>query len=295
MAGFLKSTPAFQWRAFFFGAIAAMIVCAQAAPPNFPTAPDLAQVGKPDAAAARALLEKFRESAISGQYYLEFELHALPRRGDERVYHGQLWGAHNDQGAITRVQLTDAAGATHRWLLQNGPAASVWTLAGQQATPLGEAGVLAPLIPDVDISAFDLLMPYLYWPDATLARIERIRGRPAHAFVFQPPAAFAQAHPEVASVRAYLDTEYNALTQAERRGADGQVLSTLSLGELKRINGQWMLKSVDFRNEATRNKTRLLVTGAALNLDLSPALFEPARLAEEIAPPRADRLVRLTP
>jgi hypothetical protein len=296
MAGFSTSTPAFLWRAFLFATLAGGAATAlRAAPPNLPVAPDLAQVGKPDAAAARALLEKFRESSLPGRYYFEFELHALPRRGEERVYRGRLWGARNDQGAITRVQLTDAAGATHRWLLQNGASASVWTLANGQPAQLAETALFAPLIPGVDVSAFDLLMPYLYWPDAALDRVERIRGRPAHAYRFQPPAAFARAHPEIGSVRAYLDTQFNALMQAERCGPDGQVLATLSLGELKKVDEQWLLKSVDFRNEATRNKTRLLVTAVALNLDLLPALFEPAGLADELAPPRADRIVRLAP
>lgn len=295
MSGVSHFTPASLWRAFFVLAFVALAVRLPAAPPNFPTAPDLAQVGKLDAATARVLLEKFRDSAIPGQYFLEFELHALPRRGDERVYRGQLWGSRNDTGAITRVQLTDAAGLSHRWLLQNGAKSAVWGLVNDQPVPLAEAAVLAPLIPGVEVSAFDLLMPYLYWPQSGLPRIERIRGRPAHAYVFQPPAAFVQAHPEAAFVRAYLDTQFNALMQAERCAANGQVLATLSLGELKKVNEQWMLKSVDFRNETTRDKTRLLVTAVALNLDLSPALFEPARLAEDVAPPRPERIMRLVP
>lgn len=291
MADFSKSTPAVFWRAFFFGVLA---VAAPAAS-NFPAAPQLSQLGKPDAAAAKALLEKVRESALPSQCYLEFELHALPRRGDERVYKGHLWSSHNDRGAITRVQLTDGSGQVHRWLLQNGSAAAVWKLTNQQPVRLPESEVLAPLIPGVDLSAFDLLMPYLYWPDAGLSRLERVAGRPAYTFVFQPPAAFAQSHPTIASVRTFLDTQYEVLTQTERLSADGKVLSTLSLGELKRVNEQMMLKSVDFRNDVTRDKTRFLITAVALNLDLSPALFEPARLTEEIAAPKSERIIRFAP
>ena len=288
------TTPAQRWRAFFvliaLGAGRAAFAAAPA-----PAMPDLAQVGLPDPAAARVLLEKFRQSSLPGQSYLEFELRALPRRGDERIYRGQLWGSRNDQGAITRVHLTDAAGKAHRWLLQNGAAATAWSLVGSQPVPLTAAAMLVPLISGVDVTVFDLLMPYLYWPDASLARLERIRGRPAHAFVFRPPPAFAAAHPGVASVRGFLDTQFNALMQAERRDADGRVLATHTLGELKKIQDQWMVKSVDFRNEATRDKTRLLVTAAALNLNLSAAIFEPARLNDEVAPPRTDRLVRFAP
>ena len=56
-----------------------------------------------------------------------------------------------------------------------------------------------------------------------------------------------------------------------------------------------MLKSVDLRNEITRDKTRFLVTAAALNLELTPALFEPGRLSDDVPAPRNDRLVRLDP
>jgi hypothetical protein len=122
-----------------------------------------------------------------------------------------------------------------------------------------------------------------------------VRGRPAYAFVFRPPATFSQVHPEVSVVRAYLDTQFNALMQAERLGPNGQVLTTFALGELKKIGEQWMLKSVDLRNETTRDKTRFLVTAAALNLELAPALFEPGRLSDDVPAPRSDRLVRLDP
>ena len=45
----------------------------------------------PVEAAARLVSEyslaiRLRQSGIAGQYYLEFELHALPRRGDEKIF-----------------------------------------------------------------------------------------------------------------------------------------------------------------------------------------------------------------
>jgi hypothetical protein len=106
---------------------------------------------------------------------------------------------------------------------------------------------------------------------------------------------FSQVHPEVSGVRAFLDTQFNALMQTERLGANGQVLTTFALGELKKIGEQWMLKSVDLRNETTRDKTRFLVTAAALNLEFAPALFEPGRLIDDVPAPRGDRLVQVDP
>jgi hypothetical protein len=293
-----RRAPAPRWRAFFVLIVAVSLLAShvRAAKPGTATPPPLAQTGKPDAASAKVLLERFRATGPAGDYYLEFELHALPRRGEQKVYRGQLWGTRNDQGAISRVELKDAAGQSHRWLLQNGESAAVWTrVAAGQAGPLPESALLTPLIPGVELSAFDLLMPYLYWPDFELTRIDRIRGRPAHTFMFRAPATFAKAHPDVAFVRAYLDTQFNALMQAERLNANGQVLTTFSLGELKKIGEQWIIKSIDLRNEASRDKTRFLVTAVALGLDLSPGIFEPARLTTDAPLPRTDQLVRIAP
>ncbi len=289
-------SPATFWRAFFFLAFGLVgFSSARAAAVGASSPTPLAQVGKPDEVGARELVERFRAAGITGDYYLEFELQALPRRGEARTYRGRLWGSRNEQGAITRIQLVDASGQNVRWLLQNGAAPGVWTFRAGQVASLPEKAVLAPLIEGVELSAFDLLMPYVYWPDFQLTRIERVRGRPAYAFVFRPPVVFNQVHPEVSGVRAFLDTQFNALMQTERLGANGQVLTTFALGELKKIGEQWMLKSVDLRNETTRDKTRFLVTAAALNLEFAPALFEPGRLIDDVPAPRGDRLVRVDP
>ncbi len=290
------SAPALFRRAFFAGGLlASVLATGLSGQPGAARPPDLAQVGKPNAAEAAVLLEKFKNAGPVGDYYLEFELRSLPRRGDEAVYLGKLWGSRGERGAVTRVQLTDAAGRSRRWLLQNGSPAAAWTMVGDQSSPLAEDKLLAPLLPGIDLSAFDLLMPYLYWPSFELTRIERIRGRPAYAFVFRPPADFARTHPEVASVRAYLDTQFNALMQAERLDATGRILTTFSLGELKKVGEQWMLKSIDLRNETTRDKSRFLVVAAALGLELPAGLFEPSRLGDDFPAPRPERVVRFVP
>jgi hypothetical protein len=252
-----------------------------ATPPVQP--PELAQIGKPDAAEAQRLLTQFRESGIAGAYYFEFDLIELPRRGDEKRFQGRLWGGRNEQGAIERIALRDAGGNEHRLLVQNGPNAAGWQVVGGQVQPLGVAALLDPVIPGVELSAFDLQMPFLYWPGATVASLRRIRGRPAHEFVFPPPAAFASAHPELSAVRSYFDTQFNAPMQTELLGRDGRATKTLTLLDLKKINGQYIPKSFEVRDEVSRNKTRLVVTGAALDVRLPASIFAPAELTGEAA------------
>lgn len=257
--------------------------------------PELSQAGKANPQQAAEILEAFRRSGPGGEYFLEFELHALPRRGEERVFQGRLWGSRNAQGAITRVELTDGAGQKHRLLLQNGERAAVWKAVDGKVVTLGVADLFQPLIPGVEVTAFDVQMPFLYWPEATLEKIARTRtgSRPTNAFLFRAPQAFASQNAQVAAVRAYLDTQFNALLQTELLGKDGRVVKTFSLLNFKTIDKQSVPKAADYRNELTRDKTRLAVNAAALNLQLPPAVFEPATLVRDAEPPARTQLVPL--
>jgi hypothetical protein len=276
-------SPASIWRAFFAYTVlaGANLVAATGAP---------AGVSAKD---AERILGEFRNSGIPGQYYLDFELRALPRRGEERVFQGRLWGMRNDKGPISRVELTDGAGKKHRLLVQNGERAGVWRWAEGKVTGLGVAELFAPVIPGVELTASDLQMPFLFWPDAKLQSIDKVRGRPAHTFLFRAPAEFTAQHPQVTAARASLDTQMNALVQTELLDAKGKVLKRFSPLSLKMVDKQVLPKAVDFRNEATGDKTRMQITAAALGLELGPALFAPASLAEDVRPPAADKLVRL--
>ncbi|MDO8540378.1 MAG: hypothetical protein Q7S40_08040 [Opitutaceae bacterium] len=256
-----------------------------------PKAPDLAQVGLPDAAETAKILEQFRQAGIPGEYYLEFQLVAMPRRGETKTFNGRLWGSRNEQGAISRVEVTDAQGGQSRLLIQNGERATVWRFRDGKVTKLDAAAVFAPLIPGIEITAFDLQMPYVYWPDAKVQAVKRVLGRPAHAFLFRAPGPIAQQG-KVGAVRAYLDTVYNAMTQTELLDASGRIVKTFSLVSLKTVDHQALPKSVDFRNDVTRDKTRMTLTAAALRLDLGPAPFSPEALAEEIRPP-ATRIIQI--
>jgi hypothetical protein len=257
-----RFAPARNWWAFFlFAKAVAFTFAAQ------PTAkpPELTQFGKPDAAEAARLVEQVRQAGLPGQYFLEFELHALPRRGEEKIFKGALWGARNEQGPVMRVELTDGAGAVQRLLIQSGEKATVTRWRDGRAESVQGPQLTAPIIPSVEISAFDLQMPYLYWPNPFVEKITRSNfNRPAHAFIFRAPAAFAEKNPEISAVRANLDTQFNALIQNEVLGRDGKPVKSFALLSIKRIGDQVVPKQVDYRNEVTRDKTRLQITGAAL-------------------------------
>jgi hypothetical protein len=261
-----------------------------AGPPSAVQAPDLAQVGLPDQAQGRAILSQFRESGPARPYYAEFELRQLPRRGPEQTFRGRMWWGRDPRGNVMRIELNPGEAGERRFLVQNGETAAVWFFDPKEmAAKPRKIGPLSPLVPGIETTPFDIQMPYLYWPDETLQSIARVPGlqRPAYVFIFRPPADFAAGPSNLAGVRAYLDTEYNAPVRTEIFGSDGRVLKTLSLVDLKKIQGQYMPKEIDVRNEATRDKTRFELTAAVMDVPLRPSVFEPAELSSPLEPPSA--------
>ena len=89
--------------------------------------------------------------------------------------------------------------------------------------------------------------------------------------------------------------DHRGVGQAEELGASDQPIKTVTVTKLKKIGSQWIVKTVEVRDETTRNKTQFTVTGAALDQDFSAVLFAPARLADQIAPPPADRVEKIDP
>ena len=274
------------------GLLAVVLVAVFSLPSGTKGAPAL-----PDAPTAAAILEQFRQMVWSEPIYAEFELRQMPRRGAEHGFHGRFWGGRNGRGPVTRLEIdVGKGGYTHRFLIQGGAEGGLWTSDMGAVGVRNEAALLSPLVPGVEMTPLDVLpMPYLYWLDANLAGISRIRGRTSYAFDFTPSADFSAQNPEVRSVRAYLDTQYDALVQSEVMGTDGRISKTLSLLELKKVGERWIPKDLDVRNEATRNKTRLTLTGVAIGISQDPGLFDPVQLGAVVVTPASKSVIRLSP
>lgn len=262
---------------------------ALAAPPSKATRipSGVVQLESPDQAKGARILHEFRQLGIAGDYFLQFELRVMPRRSGTVVYQGRLWGSRNEQGPISRVVLEDGRGGGQRLLLQGGFAPRIWSWSHSLAEPLalGSAGLYQPLLAGAELTAFDLLMPYLYWEDFTFEGVSKVLGRTTHTFLLRPPAGDQADDGRLKAVRVQLDTQFRAMVQAELIDAAGAAYKSLTLRDLKKVADQWMIKVIDLRNEQTRDKTRFQVLRAAVGLDLSPAIFEPGALAMEIASP----------
>jgi hypothetical protein len=294
-----RITPALFRRAFFIGGCLIASVGLSAVPKG-QAPPPLTQLGAADPTEGRAAIEQVRQQGIAGNYYLEFQLRVMPRRGEERLIAGRLWGTQNHIGALSRVTLTLAEGAAvpreRRFLIQNGRESAVWRWdTGGGVQQLGAASPFDPVVPNTELAAFDLQRPFIYWDDFVYQGLARFGGRPAHILIMRPPVAFKAKHPALTGVRIHLDTQFNALVQTELLGANDSVLKTISLVDLKKIGDQWIPRVFDVRDEKTRNKTRFDVTAVGLNLEFSRVIFEPAQLDDDIRPPAESQLTRLDP
>ncbi len=280
------TAPVLLWRAFFIFSLAGVLLLPAAPGRKVRPSPHYVQFGSPDQAEGARIWREFRGLGIAGDYYLEFRLRVMPRRGEGFEVPGRLWATRNQVGPVQRVVLA-TAGAEQRLLIQNGPAPALWLAAGDAAASLvaGTARTELPVIPGANISPFDLQMPFLYWEDFVFEGISRIRGRPAHTFLLYPPENHDGGDSELTGVRVHLDTQFRALVQTELIGADGRAYRTMSVQELKKAGEQWVVKTIDWRDERTRNKTRLQITGIALDQDFSPVIFEPAQLGLPLAAP----------
>jgi len=250
-------------------------------------APRYLQIGEPDQKEGAEILRSMRAAGPDGDYYMEFELRVLPRRGDGPRIPGRLWGSRNADGPVSRLSLLPPGGADQRILVQGGarPAAWQWPAPdGAAIIAVDEASLFAPLAGS-DLSAFDLQMPFLYWPEFVYEGKSRLYERPVDTFLLYPPASLAKFRPDLAGIRVYLDPNYHALVQAEQLGENGRVLKSFRVVSLTRIGDRYMVKSVELRDETTRNKTRFIATAAALGLDFSKQVFAPGNLAAELAAP----------
>jgi hypothetical protein len=243
--------------------------------------------GKADQAEGAQILQDFRRAGIAGTYWLQFELRVMPRKGDERTLPGSLLGSRNADGPISRLTLTANRDnqSEQRWLIQSGqhPAAWQWSAAEDKVIEL-KAGESFQAIGGTDLTLFDLQMPFVFWNDFIYEGVAKVRGRPAHSFVLYPPEELAAARPSLSGVRVLLDTQFQALVQAEILGAKGASEKTISILDLKKIGEQWIVKSIDVRNNVSRDKTRISFTAGALNLSLPAEVFS----SEALGGPQPD-------
>jgi len=260
---------------------------AAAQPDKFTLPADHPAPGNADQAEGAKILADFRRAGIAGDYWLSFELRVLPRKGEERVAVGSMFGTRGPTGPWTRLSV-----AGERWLIQSGLEPAAWLAPrGGEPRELG-AGEAGHALAGTGVTVFELQMPFLYWTDFTYEGQAQVRSRPTHSFVLRPPAGLPAPVAGLTGVRVLIDMQFQALVQADELGAGGAVDKTITLLDLKKVGEQWLAKAIDVRDNRTRDKTRFAITAAALGLDLPMTAFAPGNLTAEAPAVPPDKVVR---
>jgi hypothetical protein len=279
-----------NWRTFVLTASLLALgagVC-DAQPRRRPPSTSYAPIGLPDQAEGRRILDESRRIGFGDSFYLEFELRLLPRTGPDVRLPGRWFGANNVSGPITRIEILAKGVAPEIWLVQGGEQPQVWHRGPDgRAAEVTEPGAA---IAGSQVSAIDLQTPFMRWTEFTYEGMLRFRGRPTHVFLLYPPDSQLACYPGVGGVRAFVDTEFNALSQVQWVDEDGKALRTITAGSVRKVPGtdRWIVTTLDVRDEKTRDKTRLIIGAAALDLPLSGEVFIPAgelNPAEVVVPP----------
>jgi hypothetical protein len=225
----------------------------------------------------QAFLAGFRNSRLSGDLCLRFEIVHKPRQGESLApVQGTLWVGSRGSSQLLRGEIKDAQGkpAFAFLTVKSGEESRVWiSRQGAAAHELAGQSPLLPLADGLLLSPFDLQLPFTHWPATAYLSTER-RRRPVHVF-----DALNQIGREPAKVNFAIDSVYGVLIQASCFDADGKKTRTTQVEEFTKVEDQWMLAACSVRDEVTRDTDLLRITEAALGERFQPETFNPTTLA----------------
>lgn len=246
------------------------------------TVPDVRPIGDAEAA---EVIEEFRASRGGPDSILESRLAYYPRTGRKTVRDVGIRTGWEGPVLYLRVDWRGGAdsAAVRRFLFRAGPdpAGWAWDAEEEKAAPLAREDFLRPLVPGMDITAFDLTAPYLDWKDFSYDGSERVSGSPAHWFRFGPPPAWetALAGAGIDRIRVALDTRFDAPIRVEYLGPGNEVRRTLEARSFKKVSETWIVQRLEAFDEKSRDRTELTVVDAVVEISLPRSVFRPEGLS----------------
>ena len=230
------------------------------------------------------LLSESNGSRFHEGYSLQFQLRHMPRRGNETVKTGILYGPFLGCG-VSRLSVVRDSQKNNfsNFLLKNGKDPKFWNITSNELQPIliSPEESLAPLVQGMNQTAFDLLMPFVFW-NGEYKNSGKVAGRPAHIFSFTCPPWITKAKPHWQNITLALDDAYDAPLRVEILGKSQIAERTLILRKFKKVGNRWIVKEIDCHDRKSRSVTRMTVTSAALGLDLDQTLFLPENLVQPI-------------
>lgn len=236
------------------------------------------------------VLEQYRLVGVVKDFEFGVELKIMPRRGKTTQVSGLMIGKDNGNGLKARIDFIlpslekSSSVETFRLLWENGLNPRVWQSGGPQnfATDLMKPVEYLEDLVGSDVSTFELLMPFQYWQSFYYEGETEFRSRKTHVFWMYPPKGEDGLTGRLSGVRLYIDGEFHSMIRAEVFSSQKEHLKTLSLIDLKKVNGVWIPKELDVRNEQTRDKTRIKIVDATIGVDLFPYFLTPESLGSTI-------------
>ena len=230
------------------------------------------------------LLSESNGSRFHEGYSLQFQLRHMPRRGSETVKNGILYGPFLGCG-VSRLSVVRDSQKNNfsNFLLKNGEDPKFWNVTSNELQPIliSPEESLAPLVQGMNQTAFDLLMPFVFW-NGEYKNSGKVAGRPAHVFSFTCPPWITKVKPHWQNITLALDDAYDAPLRVEILGKSQIAERTLILRKFKKVGNRWIVKEIDCHDRKSRSVTRMTVTSAALGLDLDQTLFLPENLVQPI-------------
>ncbi|MCH6255942.1 outer membrane lipoprotein-sorting protein [Puniceicoccaceae bacterium K14] len=236
------------------------------------------------------ILEQYRLVGVVKDFRFGFELKIMPRRGKTKTVSGLMLGKDDGYALTSRLDFvvpgiaTDGVSNTLRLLFQNGISPYVWQSGGPENLMTGlmdSADYLNDLM-ESDVSTFELLMPFQFWQSFYYEGQTQFRSRKTHLFWMYPPKEDEALTEQLSGVRLYIDDKFHSMIRAEIFSTQKEHLKTLSLLDLKKVDGVWIPKELDVRNEKSRNKTRIKIVDAEVGLDLPDYFLSPESLADTV-------------
>ena len=230
------------------------------------------------------LLRESNQSQYHDGYSMKFFLRHMPRRGEEIFREGAMYGPYLGSGEFRlHFHKTSPNSDSQFFLFNNGNQPKFWHKENRnvQVRSISLIDSLKPLVEGMNQTAFDLLMPFVFW-DGEYENSGKVAGRPAHIFSFQCPSWITEKEPDWQNITLALDDAYDAPLRVEVFGRSQVAERTLILRSFKKLGDRWIVKEIDCRLRRDRSVTRMKITSAALGLDINRSFFLPGSLSQTI-------------
>ena len=238
-----------------------------------------------DAEEGAKRMASFRAQRLAGDFCFKFQLEHKPRRGDTIRYNGILYGSWNDRGPVSRFILYPRSVGDEvsmelppvELIVQNGVDPAVWIRRQAEApfVRIEDGALFEPIFDGVLYTPFDLQMPFVFWQNYIYEGPSRVLSRIGQQFLMQPPEGSLAKLNGITAVRIALDDTYFAMLKVEVLGEDAVPCSSFTVRGLKKVQGQYIVKTIQLKDLHSKDATDFKVKAASIEILLNPEVFNP--------------------